>query len=161
MRLLSSYPFLFALLAATLLVGGCDVFGSSDSDSSPDWVGDWEIIEFAGETTEDDRYYSFTEESLTVVREPFQEDEEGCRILRWEIVNVEDDKVVLQLGDRLETDLLEVDGNNLTGTIVRSNNPEFEDETYEGVSVDGDPKELVGGGCQQSAAKSRAIHPLR
>lgn len=151
---------LFALgLAVALLIGGCDTFSSSDS--SPDWVGDWEITAFAEEPTEDEIYYTFTEENFTIVREPFREGEEGCEIFRNEIENVEDDEVVIKVAGRLQTNRLEVNGKNLTGTIVRSNNQDFEGETYKGVSVNRDPKEIVGDGCQESAAKSLDVHPLR
>jgi len=124
-------------------------------------VGDWEITEFAGEPTEGNVYYTFEEKSLTIIREPFQEDEQGCIIFRYDIENVEGDEIVINLNGELETNRLEVDGENLTGTIVRSNFQDSEGETYEGVSIDGDPKELVGGGCQQSVAKSLEVHPLR
>ena len=136
-------------------MAGCDAVTSSDS--SPEWVGDWEIIESFGEVPPTATYYSYTEESFTILRA--RQEEPGCEIIRAEIVNIEDDRVTLQFGSDVSTERLEVSEDRITGTIIRSNFASNEGETFEGVSVDGDPKELIGGGCQQSGVKSLEANP--
>lgn len=143
------------VIVVSLSVAGCDAVTSSDS--SPEWVGDWEIIESFGDAPPTTTYYSYTEESLTIFRA--KQEEPGCDISRAEIVNVEDDRVTLQFGSNLSTERLEVSEERITGTIVRNNFASNEGETFEGVSVDGDPKELIGGGCQQSGVKSSKADP--
>ena len=137
------------------MVSGCGVFGSSDS--SPDWTGDWQVTQgFDEEPPDVDLYTTYTEESLTVVREA----EDGCRIFRYEIVNVDGNEITYQVGNDLQTERLEVSGSTLTVTILRSNFSRNEGNSSEAISVEDSPTELVGGGCQQSTIQNNQVYPL-
>lgn len=152
---------LSVFLALGLSMGGCDTFSS---DSSPAWTGDWEITELPyGRTPGNNTYFTFTEDDLTVVvEEEFTDGGDGsCNIYRHDIVNTDGNTVTIKFGDGLETDSLAVSNDSLTSTIIRSNTSQLEGETYKGVSVDTDPKELVGRGCERSGAKRGGAHPFK
>lgn len=146
--------FVFFLLAATL--AGCDTFSSDDS--GPDWVGDWRLMEnFGGEPPDRDTYFSYSKDRLTIlVDDPIS----GCNVFTREIVEVNGNEIRVEIGsNRLETQRLTISDDTLNVRILRSNNPNLNDETLVAEPAADRPREALG--CRESAATGSGVPSYR
>lgn len=141
------------LVVATLLIAGCDVFGSESNDA-PVWVGDWEVVDAKPDSVEyppqDTRiFFSISTDSIkTYVKFVGQ----ACSIETTEIVSVDGNVVTTEGGETDETETrLDVSGNTLTVTPLGSE-AELEEVTAE--SVDDNPAEILN--CSSSGGSGAA-----
>lgn len=141
------------LVLATLLIAGCDIFGS-ESNSAPVWVGDWEVVDAKPDSVEyppqDTRiFFSISTDSIeTYVKFAGQ----ACSIEATEIVSVDGNVVTTADVETDETETrLEVSGNRLTITPLGS---EAELEEVAAESVRDDPAEILN--CSRSSASGVA-----
>lgn len=144
----------FFLLAATL--AGCDTFSSDDS--GPDWIGDWRLTEnFGGEAPDRETYFSYGKDRLTIlVDDPIS----GCNVFTREIVEVNGNEIRIEIGsNRLETQRLTISDDTLNIRILRSNNPNFKDETLVAAPTADRPREVLG--CRESAATGSGVPSFR
>lgn len=127
------------LLFAFPLVS-CDS-GGSGGDSGPSWVGQWRVTESSGLSPDErppgEYYFSITESAWTDIFE--DEEQSGCEINKFEIVESESDRVTLEVGDRL----IEYRVNVSDGAMTVVNQADT-DNTWEAEQTDGEPRELAG-----------------
>lgn len=91
--------FVSVIIASVLMVSGCDLFGE-DSDSGPEWVGNWEAVDAEPDSVEyppDDAriLFSITTDSIkTFIKSTGQ----GCDIDVVEVVNIDGNVVATREG---------------------------------------------------------------
>lgn len=154
----STPPYVRALLPGflftfALLIGGCDTFGS-DPDGTPNWVGNWEVVDVepdSEEPPEDFRgLYSITEDKI----ETFTKSSNlGCRVDTTEITNVDGNVVTTKDDDGDQNEArLEASDETLTITPL---GPEEDIEKITAESVDDDPADILN--CSSSSASAAAM----
>ena len=108
---------LIASLGALTIVG-CDSSGSNDS--SPAWVGGWEVTSFNGSPTPEDNFLDLSTEKFTAI-EPAPD---GCDILTFDIIARDGNTVTIDIPEGSEKDMLDVSDGTLTVTVLETDDPD-------------------------------------
>lgn len=126
---------LVGLLTTSLLLGGCEVF-DSDSDSPPEWVGNWQVTALDGQPPDPPRYWSITRQQWDIVEEPT---EGTCSVLdRGTITDRTGNVVTVKFENEGTLELeLEAKGDRLTSTLVGG--PDTSDDVVVAEPIDFDP----------------------
>lgn len=144
LRKLQMMPFRKSLLFL-LFIGLALAFASCDSggtgNSGPIWVGEWRVTESSGLSPEErppgEYYFSITQSTWTDIFE--DEEQSGCEINKFEVVDSGPNRVTLEVGDKLVE--YRVDVSDGLMTVV---NQEEKDNTWEAEPLNDDPRELAG-----------------
>lgn len=119
---------LSALFALCFSLVSCDLFGSDD-DSSPEWVGQWEVEAFEDGTPDEPEYWNISEEEFKIVEDERAGQDEPCGLAAFEVVNQDGDVIEL-LGRTTNvegetTELrLDVSGETMTATVLDASDEE-------------------------------------
>lgn len=134
--------FLSLLLALVFPLVSCD---SGGSNSSPDWVGNWEITEVAdGSPPAAPFFLDLDEDQFTQI----VEGSNGCIIANNDVLEQDGDVVTLDIEEGTERLSLDVSDGTLTVTAIESDDPNTSGgDEITAVSVDSDPREIAG--CSQ------------
>jgi hypothetical protein len=127
--------FLSLLLALALPLASCD---SGGSNSSPDWVGNWEVNGTTNRT-----FFDLDQDQFTTIEDLSS----GCDITNQDVLEQDGDVVTVDLPDQSGTSKfnLDVSDGTLTLTVVESDNPNVSSgDEATAASVDGDPREIAG-----------------
>lgn len=131
--------FFSLLLALTLPLVSCD---SGGSNSSPDWVGNWEVTQNVnGTSPANPTFLDLDKDQYTTI----VEGSSGCIIGNSNVLEVDGRTVTLDIGSGTERLSFDVSDGNLTVTVIESDNPNLSGgEDITAVSVDSDPREIAG-----------------
>jgi len=139
MRKVSSLSYIALLLLLALPLASCDSGGSNGSGGSPEWTGNWKVIEVNGEVTDRDAAWSISEDQIKSVADLRGDCAVDGDPDRWKITNIEGNALTIEgqtdgaLDGKLEADV--GSGGNLTITIVSGGDaPEGSTQTFKPIS---------------------------
>jgi hypothetical protein len=121
----------------------CDSGG--ESSSSPEWVGNWEVVAFDdGEAPDEPEYWAITEDEFDIVT---NDEGGGCTVSEGEIIESGGNVVTVDFeggegGDEVIEISLDVSGETMTGNIVESTEGGVGNETTV-ESINSNPRDLA------------------